>query len=68
MGRVKTALIKRIALKTCKDYPDKFGEDFGNNKKIASEFVDFPSKKLRNVIAGYITKLVKQSKNDIILD
>ncbi|MBS3153241.1 30S ribosomal protein S17e [Candidatus Woesearchaeota archaeon] len=64
MGRVKTALIKRIALKTCKDYPDKFGEDFGNNKKIASEFVDFPSKKLRNVITGYITRIVKQRKKN----
>ncbi len=62
MGRIKTSLIKRVAIKTYQDHGDKFGVDFNSNKNIASEFVDFPSKKLRNVITGYITRMVKQNK------
>ena len=64
MGRIKTALIKRVAIKTYKDHGDRFGDDFEGNKKIASEFVDFHSKKLRNVIAGYITRMVEQHKKN----
>lgn len=63
MGRIKTALVKRVALKTFKDHKEIFTDNFDANKKLTEQFVDFPSKKLRNVITGYVTRLTKQSKN-----
>ena len=62
MGRIKTMLIKRTANTLIKKYPDKFTENFQENKKTVEEVAEIPSKKLRNVIAGYITRLTKKQK------
>ena len=62
MGRIKTMLIKRTVNKLLDLHRDKFTNKFDNNKKFVVEVADIPSKKLRNIIAGYITKRVKQSK------
>ncbi|MDP2909352.1 MAG: 30S ribosomal protein S17e [Nanoarchaeota archaeon] len=62
MGRIKTTLIKRTANALVKKYPDKFAEDFESNKKSIEEIAEIPSKKLRNVIAGCITRLTKKQK------
>jgi small subunit ribosomal protein S17e len=59
MGRIKTTLIKRTALKLFSNHESKFKKEFEDNKKIVSELTEVQSKKLRNVIAGYITRLVK---------
>ena len=59
MGKIKIKLVKRAgeALVT-KDLP--FGIEFKANKKILGR--DMPSKKIRNQIAGYISRL-KQREN-----
>ena len=62
MGRIKTTPIKRISQKLVREHKDKFKPDFTKNKKIVDELLDVPSKKLRNVIAGYVTRLVKQKE------
>ena len=62
MGIISTTLIKRTGQKLFKAYPEKFGKEFDNNKKAVMEVAEVHSKKLRNVIAGYITKLVKNSQ------
>ena len=62
MGRIRTTLVKRTGQKLVKLYPDKFEKGFEENKKSVNEAADIPSKKLRNLVAGYITKLVKTSK------
>ena len=59
MGRIKTTLIKRITNKLVREHRDEFKKDFENNKDIVTRFVDIPSKKLKNIIAGYVTRLVK---------
>jgi len=59
MGRIKTQLIKRVANKLVVLYPTKFKKDFEENKQLVMETADVKSVKLRNVIAGYITRLVK---------
>lgn len=59
MGRIKTKLIKRMTFKLFRENQDKFKKTFKENKGIVSNIMDFPSKKMRNAIAGYITKLVK---------
>lgn len=62
MGRIKTKLIKRITLKLYRDHKNEFKPDFKKNKGAASKIVDFPSKKMRNVITGYLTRLSKRQE------
>jgi len=40
-------------------YPDKFTTDFEHNKKMVAELTVVDSKRVRNRIAGYITRLVR---------
>ena len=63
MGRIKTTLIKRAGKKLMTMHKDKFKKDFTDNKKIVSKLADIPSKKMRNILAGYLTRLTKQKKN-----
>ncbi|HLC85911.1 MAG TPA: 30S ribosomal protein S17e [Candidatus Nanoarchaeia archaeon] len=62
MGRIRTTLVKRTGQKLLKINPERFTKDFEANKKAIIEAAEIPSKKLRNVIAGYITKLVKSNE------
>jgi small subunit ribosomal protein S17e len=57
MGKVRTKPIKKIAKELVKAYPEKFTTDFETNKKVLQEIVNSKTKKLRNRIAGYITRL-----------
>ena len=41
------------------DYKDQFGGSFDDNKKILNDISIIRSKSLKNKIAGYITKLIK---------
>lgn len=43
-------------------YGDKFTTDFGKNKEIMAELIELKSKTIRNIVAGYLTKLKKQEK------
>lgn len=38
---------------------EKFDTDFEKNKAMVTEAADIPSKKLRNIVAGYATRLKK---------
>lgn len=60
MGRIKTKLTKRIAHELMKEHGKDFKKDFDDNKQLVSKFTDVTSKKIRNIIAGYVTRLVKQ--------
>lgn len=59
MGRIKTKLIKRITLQLVREHEKELKKDYEENKKIVEKLAVFPSKKLRNVIAGYVTRLMK---------
>jgi small subunit ribosomal protein S17e len=60
MGRIKTKLVKRKTMDLIKSHGEEFSTDFDSNKKQAERFMDFPSKKIRNVIAGYVTRLKRK--------
>ena len=60
MGRIKTLLIKRIAKKLIKHHGSEFTSQFNNNKGLVEKYTDVSSSKMRNVIAGYTARLVKQ--------
>lgn len=62
MGRIKTALIKRKTKELLKMHGDKFTMDFSQNKQIANQYLKVNSKKLRNIVAGYMTRLKKKEK------
>ncbi|RLI75113.1 30S ribosomal protein S17e [Archaeoglobales archaeon] len=60
MGTVKPAYIKVIARELLKKYPDVFTSNFNENKKLVSQLTNIESKKVRNRVAGYITRKVNR--------
>ena len=63
-GKVRTGLVKKLAQELVKRFPDKFTTDFETNKKLVESLTNISSKKLRNRVAGYITQLQNQKKQD----
>jgi len=63
-GKVRTELVKRIARELVERFPDKFTTDFENNKKLVESLTNISSKKLRNRVAGYVTQLQNQKKQN----
>ena len=61
MGKIKSKLIKRSANTLIKK-GIKFTENFEKNKKILESTM--PSKKLRNQIAGFLSKTKKQERQN----
>jgi len=63
MGRIKTTQIKRVTKKLMAMHKDKFKPDFNSNKKVVDELAEIRSKKQRNIIAGYATRLMRETKD-----
>jgi small subunit ribosomal protein S17e len=63
-GKARTDLEKKIARELVERFPDKFTTDFENNKKLVESLTNISSKKLRNRVAGYITQLQNQKKQN----
>ncbi len=59
MGKIKTQLVKSATEEILEKHRDKFSTDFQKNKEVLGQVASLPSKKIRNVIAGYITRLLK---------
>lgn len=57
MGRVKSTLTKRTAERLMEE--QEFSPEFNRNKKILG--LTMPSKRIRNIIAGYISRLKKRA-------
>jgi small subunit ribosomal protein S17e len=57
LGKVRTDTVKRISRELLKRFPDRFTGDFESDKQGVNDLVTTPSKRLRNRIAGYITRL-----------
>lgn len=60
MGRIKTTLTKTIAIKLVRVHPQEFTSEFEINKALVDKYTTVTSVKMRNVIAGYTARLVKQ--------
>jgi len=56
MGNIRPSFIKSRALRLVEMYPDQFTDDFDTNKHLVAEFSDVDNKRMRNWIAGYITR------------
>ena len=57
MGRIAPRMVKNTSRTLMAD-ENQFTEDFDHNKKLLGNLM--PSKKIRNKIAGYLARLVKQ--------
>jgi small subunit ribosomal protein S17e len=58
LGSVRTEQIKRTAKELVRRFPDKFTRDFENNKHLVKSLVQGGTPKVRNQIAGYITRFL----------
>jgi len=66
MGRVRTKTTKRAARLIVEKYFPKLTLDFHVNKRICDEVAIISTKRLRNKIAGYVTRLmVRISKGPV---
>jgi len=61
MGRIKSTLVNRTARNLLKE-GNFFSESFEQNKKMLVGTM--PSKRIRNKIAGYISRLKKRQKQE----
>ena len=55
MGKVKTEQVKRLAKELIERYPEKFSNNFEENKRAVAELTAGTTTRIRNQIAGYIT-------------
>jgi len=51
-----------VTKRLVKEHLKELSVDYSKNKEIIKKYVDIKSPKIRNVIAGYAARLVKQSK------
>ncbi len=58
MGNVRTEQIKRTAKELIRRFPDRFSANFEENKQTVSTLIEGSTIKIRNQIAGYITRYV----------
>ena len=65
MGKVRTEMVKRMAIELIGKYSRSFNTDFDHNKKFMSELNIGVSKKMRNKVAGYATRVVRSDLNAI---
>ena len=59
MGRIKTQLIKRTSKKLVAEHKQDLKKDFNENKQLVAKYIEVTSKKMKNIIAGYVTRMMK---------
>jgi small subunit ribosomal protein S17e len=57
VGKVRIAAVKKVARELVARYPEKFTTNYDSNKTVLAELVDAKTKRLRNRIVGYVTRL-----------
>lgn len=64
MGSVRTEQIKRTARELIRRFPDRFSNDFEDNKHVVATLTQGATPKVRNQIAGYITRTLAQVQTE----
>lgn len=62
MGRIKTQMIKRLAFKMFNKHQNQLKENFDENKKVVETYMSRRNKKIRNTVAGYVTRLARNKE------
>ncbi len=66
MGKVKTEQIKHLAKELITRFPDKFTTNFDDNKRLVDELTEGTTTRVRNQVAGYITRTVTLSQSQYV--
>jgi small subunit ribosomal protein S17e len=61
LGNIRPTYIKRVAHELLRVHPDEFTVDFEHNKVQVGKLTDVQFIPLRNMIAGYVTRLKKRA-------
>jgi len=56
LGKVKTEQIKRVGKELMERFPDKFTSNFDENKHMVDSLTEGTTTRVRNQVAGYITR------------
>jgi len=56
MGRVKSIAVRTLGDELIEKFGDRFSTDFERNKKILEEVKPIKSKRIKNILVGYISK------------
>jgi small subunit ribosomal protein S17e len=67
LGKVRTVLVKRLSRELVERYPDSFSTEFDQNKEVVDELLTNTTKRLRNRIAGYVTRLMILRQNEDVI-
>ena len=60
MGRIRPSFVKIRAIKLVNEYPGEFTPDFDANKLLVEKYTEGANKRMRNWIAGYVTRYVQR--------
>ncbi len=60
---IKPSYIKSIGTELLEYHHEKFSNDFDENKLAVSESTNIPSKRVRNRVAGYITRKINTGRS-----
>ena len=55
MGKVKTEQVKKVAKELIERFPERFSNNFDENKRAVSALTQGSTTRIRNQVAGYIT-------------
>lgn len=64
MGRIKTQQIKSKGDELFELYGSEYTKDFTENKQKVVQHATIRSKKLKNILAGYLTRKARRASND----
>jgi small subunit ribosomal protein S17e len=68
LGKVRTETVKRVSIELVKKYPYSFNKEFQENKEFLDKIGLEVTKKFRNKIAGYITRLISSESELVSID
>jgi len=68
LGKVKTEQIKRVGKELMERFPDKFTANFDENKRLVDTLTQGTTTRVRNQIAGYITRTKSLARADADAD
>jgi small subunit ribosomal protein S17e len=64
LGKVKTEQIKHLGKELMTRFPNKFTTNFDENKRLVDQLTKGTTTRVRNQIAGYITRTITLSQAD----
>jgi small subunit ribosomal protein S17e len=60
---IKPTYIKALGLELLENYGNRFSNNFDENKQIVAEVTTIESKRVRNRVAGFVTRKVNTGRH-----